>query len=175
MSDKESSLTPFKSMSKFRHLNYDTDRDTFMPESDDSTSIPSHEMCAIEEISDSDPTEHSTNVEGIKQIPINASLLRANDDSLIGDFGDEKHFPSQITINQSMSPLPQLTQYDTPNTKHEKASRIISQNCKGTFPKDTLPHIHNVPSIKVRDNVYNAQLLNRAIFNPSPARTTVSS
>jgi len=85
--------------------------------------------------------------------------------------------------------------FDSPRFKQDTDIRFMHQNCRGAFPVGTPQNEHYVPCMlsfrnmladavllsetntdwKVHDNMYNAQLLNKALWKPHPTRTTVSS
>jgi len=91
--------------------------------------------------------------------------------------------------------LAPLVQFATPQFKNEHDVRFIAQNCRGAFQKGRDKHEHYEAAMgsfismqadvvllsetntdwKVHDNHWNTLLMNKALWAPSPTKTTTSS
>jgi len=106
----------------------------------------------------------------------------------------EKEFAPPVTLKLGTT-LPTHRQYDDPSQKSDGDFRIIGQNSRGAFPNgtttaeffelgtesfkqmeaDAVLLSETNTDWKVCDNSWTAQLLNKAIWKPSPTKTTVAS
>ena len=112
---------------------------------------------------------------------------------------DSAHTTMHLSVSQDAEQHPIVTpvvsgKLDTPVNKKKHSIRIIAQNCRGAFHSSTKHSDFYIPSMeslqgyspdviclcetntdwKVRDNGYEADLMNRAIWNPAPTKTVVA-
>ena len=102
-------------------------------------------------------------------------------------------------INSTLAPSPQvmqpLTSFSNPHEKQEGALRFVAQNCRGALQTGKNKHEHYTPAMEsflnlaadvvllsetntdwsIRDNHWDTLLMNRAIWAPSPTKTTTAS
>ena len=188
---------PTKSMSKFRRLNYNSEGDTFCASSLSSDS-QNTQYCPLEEAL---PTASSSPIEKLPSPNVEAQCTSASigyscEDSLVPPdlhrVEEECLLPITVTLGVD---LPFHRHYDDTSKKNVTDIRIMGQNSRGVFPTGTPTSEFFEPSMesfkqmsadvvclsktntdwKVRDNYWTAQLLNKAIWKPSPTKTTVSS
>jgi len=113
--------------------------------------------------------------------------------------GVPAHTAVHLNISQDAEQQPMVTpvvsgELDAPVNKKKHSIRIVAQNCRGAFHSNTKHSDFYIPSMeslqgyspdviclcetntdwKVRDNGYDADLMNRAIWNPVPTKTVVA-
>ena len=178
-----------------------TANDSSLPDTDAKTcNFPEayqHEM------EDDQPNEKIPYMSANFRIPENQSdhSPSIEDDARSSEVEDEElitHHPSVIlskTSHGNRIISPSQAENETARFKQHETIRIIGQNCRGAFHKGEQASNHYVPSMeslrgygadmiclsetntdwKVNDNYHEAHLLNKAIWNPCPTRTTASS
>jgi len=103
---------------------------------------------------------------------------------------------TMLTVESSSPPtLQPLTSFSDPSEKAEGTLRFIAQNCRGALQSGKHKHEHYTPAMEsflnlaadavllsetnvdwtVHDNHWDTLLMNRAIWAPSPTKTTTSS
>ena len=190
--------------------------DTFFTSTETSISDASPQYCDIEEISDQkssasvssslpspshkirNQSHHTLPTEPwdpqiASSSPKTKSALKIEENKVESIFTRDEN---PIVVN--LSPHTVITQqnnHDSHAVKNENNIRIVSQNCRGVFPKEVPRNEHYIPSIesfmdiqadavlltetnvdwKVQDQHWEISLLNKHIQKPSPTKTITSS
>jgi len=100
--------------------------------------------------------------------------------------------PTSVPYTQALKPL---TSFSNPHDKQEGALRFVAQNCRGALQIGRNKHEHYTPAMEsflnlasdvvllsetntdwtIKDNHWDTLLMNRAIWAPSPTKTTTAS